>query len=211
MQNSEQTNASVDTPPVNVASEEQSQSQIPKAPSRKRFFTWKEKEDCWEKSPYMFGRHPDRWRLDAFGNPVNKFLKGCMGPHCYEYDHIVPFSKGGESILENCQILNTYLNRAKSNRTDISFSEFRGISPKYMVTEEELDIIEKSVFGNIQRVDVTAYMRQKVVQEGDKPAPIPATEKKFTEWNEPSTFVNNEGTRNEQTPKSRTRNQPKDA
>ena len=25
-----------------------------------------------KKAQFMFGRHPDRWRLDAFGNPVCK-------------------------------------------------------------------------------------------------------------------------------------------
>ena len=39
---------------------------------RRRQFTNKEKELCWQKAPIMLGRHPDRWRLDAFGVPVCK-------------------------------------------------------------------------------------------------------------------------------------------
>lgn len=50
----------------------------------------------------MIGRHPDRWRLDALGNPVLKVLKGCEGPFCHEYDHIIPYSKGGKTELYNC-------------------------------------------------------------------------------------------------------------
>jgi hypothetical protein len=162
MDSSQETNVSMKQGPnEKVGAESPSSPGTEKPPSRKRFFTWREKEECWEKSPFMLGRHPDRWRLDAFGNPVNKFMKGCMGPHCYEYDHIVPFSKGGESILENCQILNTYLNRAKSNRTELSFTEFKGMSPKYTTTDIELDVIEKAVFGNVLQVDMTAYMRAK--------------------------------------------------
>ncbi len=37
-----------------------------------RFFNWETKEKCWNKSAIMIGRHPDRWRLDALGNPVCK-------------------------------------------------------------------------------------------------------------------------------------------
>ncbi len=29
---------------------------------------------------------------------IKKNLKGCGGPLCYEYDHIVPHSKGGNKI-----------------------------------------------------------------------------------------------------------------
>ena len=53
----------------------------------------------------MLGRDPKRWRLDAFGNPVNKFLKGCEGIFCYTYDHIIPYSKGGKSELQNCILM----------------------------------------------------------------------------------------------------------
>ena len=132
---------------------------------RKRFFNWQDKEECWKKSPYMLGRHPDRWRLDAFGNPVNKFLKGCQGSLCYEYDHIVPFSKGGHSILENCQILGTRLNRIKSNKTELSYSEFKALSPNYNFSEEELDLIEKAVFGDIKRVNVDVYLQSETASE----------------------------------------------
>jgi len=31
----------------------------------------------------MIGRDPNRWRLDAVGNPVLKALKACDGPLCY--------------------------------------------------------------------------------------------------------------------------------
>ena len=43
-----------------------------KRPYRKRFFSWEQKNQCWEKAPVMIGRHPDRWRLDPYGNPVSK-------------------------------------------------------------------------------------------------------------------------------------------
>lgn len=31
----------------------------------------------------MEGRNPDRWRLDAAGNPICRALNGCRGPLCY--------------------------------------------------------------------------------------------------------------------------------
>lgn len=43
-----------------------------KTGKRQRFFDWETKEKCWNKSQTMIGRHPDRWRLDAMGNPVCK-------------------------------------------------------------------------------------------------------------------------------------------
>lgn len=51
------------------------------------------------------GRNPERWRLDAVGNPILKALNMCYGPLCYQYDHIRPYSKGGESVGDNCQLL----------------------------------------------------------------------------------------------------------
>jgi hypothetical protein len=29
-------------------------------------------------------------------------LRGCHGSLCHEYDHIVPFSKGGKTEVSNC-------------------------------------------------------------------------------------------------------------
>lgn len=43
-----------------------------------------------------------RWRYDSIGNPVLYVLRGCHGALCHEYDHIVPFSKGGRTIINNC-------------------------------------------------------------------------------------------------------------
>ena len=84
-----------------------------------RLFTAKQKELCWNKSTIIHGRDPGRWRYDAAGNPVLKSLKACNGPLCHEYDHIVPYSKGGETILRNCQILQSWANKKKGNRTDM--------------------------------------------------------------------------------------------
>lgn len=50
----------------------------------------------------MIGRNPDRWRLDALGNPVLKALRSCDGPLCYQFDHIIPHSKGGDTVVHNC-------------------------------------------------------------------------------------------------------------
>ena len=49
----------------------------------------------------MPGRHPNRWRLDSFGMPVCKALRGYRGFMCFEYDHIFPYSKGGETSVIN--------------------------------------------------------------------------------------------------------------
>ena len=160
-----------ESPSDNIQSEPiDPQVEVSKTIRRKRFFTWAEKEECWKSSSYMIGRDPDRWRLDAYGNPVNKFMKGCFGVFCYEYDHIVPFSKDGESVVENCQILNTYLNRVKSNRTDLGFVEFKKGIPHFDWSEPELDVIEKAVFGNVSRVGLDNYFKRR---KGEILEPVP--------------------------------------
>lgn len=97
-----------------------------------RIFTRLMKEECWKKvngrrcpqlatlmsivqAPLVPGRDPERWRLDAAGNVVAYRLRGCEGCLCHEYDHIVPFSKGGRTEVSNCQILQTRANRYKGN------------------------------------------------------------------------------------------------
>lgn len=80
-----------------------------------------------------------------------KNLKGCHGPLCHEYDHIIPFSKGGETSVENCQILQTSINKYKSNKTDIEVNILRANSSKINLNEYEMDLIENAVYGNVKR------------------------------------------------------------
>ena len=96
----------------------------------------------------MNGRDPERWRFDPIGNPVLKALRGCHGALCHEYDHIVPFSKGGKTVLENCQILQTGVNRFKSNKVDVPLNEMHNSSRKLIMTPYEMDLIEYTVYGD---------------------------------------------------------------
>jgi len=116
-----------------------------------RFFAYYIKDQCWKQSPPMVGRDPDRWRMDAVGNPVLNALRGCQGPYCHEYDHIVPYSKGGKSVLENCQVLQTKVNRYKSNLVDVSFSDLKNSSAPIFYNEKEMDLLEKAVYGDVKK------------------------------------------------------------
>ncbi|KAK9116612.1 hypothetical protein Sjap_015559 [Stephania japonica] len=142
---------------------------------RPRFFDAKGKALCWARAETVPGRHPERWRKDAAGNVVCKRFCNCQGCLCFEYDHIVPFSKGGESVVENCQILQTRVNRFKSDKDSVDKAELRGFScdvsftgmnlfwddiPEVMnyhagvgfpCTDKELDIIEMAVYGDVIR------------------------------------------------------------
>ncbi|XP_022135260.1 uncharacterized protein LOC111007267 [Momordica charantia] len=118
---------------------------------RPRFFDTKAKAICWAKADIVPGRHPDRWRKDAAGNVVCKRFCNCQGCLCFEYDHIVPFSKGGESTAENCQILQTRVNRFKSDKDDVDASQLKGYSCDVRFTDKELDIIEMAVYGDVIR------------------------------------------------------------
>jgi len=93
------------------------------------FLPW-QKVVCWQKAQPIYGRDPDRWRYDPVGNPVLNALRGCNGPYCHEYDHIVPYSKGGQTVVENCQILQTAVNRYKANKVDVGFEELKKSSIK---------------------------------------------------------------------------------
>jgi hypothetical protein len=62
--------------------------------ARPRSFDVKTRAKCWQKADVVPGRHPERWRKDPAGNVVCKRFWNCHGCLCYEYDHIVPFSKG---------------------------------------------------------------------------------------------------------------------
>lgn len=78
-------------------------------------------------------------------------LVGCPGCLCHDYDHIVPYSKGGKSTLENCQVLQATVNRSKGNRTDISRADLIQRSSYCRVSGRDMDLLELSAFGNVRR------------------------------------------------------------
>ena len=89
-----------------------------------------------------------------------KQLRGCGGIFCHEYDHIFPFSKGGSSSLENCQILQTNVNRMKANQfyTNEEMKNFSMNYPsklkeigKFEIGEYEMDLTEELIYGNIKK------------------------------------------------------------
>ncbi|XP_014507675.1 uncharacterized protein LOC106767326 [Vigna radiata var. radiata] len=116
-----------------------------------RSFPHSVKQKCWEKADKVKGRDPDRWRRDALGNTVFRKLVGCPGCLCHDYDHILPYSKGGESTLENCQVLQATVNRSKGNRTDISKAELIQKSSYCRVSDRDMDLLELSAYGNVRR------------------------------------------------------------
>ncbi|KAK7265806.1 hypothetical protein RJT34_33429 [Clitoria ternatea] len=116
-----------------------------------RSFPHSVKQQCWEKAPKVKGRDPDRWRRDALGNIVFRKLVGCPGCLCHDYDHILPYSKGGESTLENCQVLQATVNRAKGNRTELSKAELIQKSSYCRVSDRDMDLLELSAYGNVRR------------------------------------------------------------
>ncbi|XP_060172487.1 uncharacterized protein LOC132603441 isoform X1 [Lycium barbarum] len=137
-----------------------------------RSFPYSVKQQCWDKAEKVKGRDPDRWRRDPLGNTVFRKLVGCPGCLCHDYDHIVPYSKvrivtgemrynwkchmkvvlfkGGESTLENCQVLQATVNRSKGNRTDISKAELIQRSSNCRVSGRDMDLLEISAYGNVR-------------------------------------------------------------
>ncbi|XP_010258323.1 PREDICTED: uncharacterized protein LOC104598108 isoform X2 [Nelumbo nucifera] len=116
-----------------------------------RSFPYSVKQQCWEKAEKIKGRDPDRWRRDALGNIVFRKLVGCPGCLCHDYDHIMPYSKGGKSTLENCQVLQATVNRSKGNRTDLSKADLIQKSSYCRVSGRDMDLLELSAYGNVHR------------------------------------------------------------
>ncbi|KAI6675667.1 hypothetical protein NL676_003573 [Syzygium grande] len=116
-----------------------------------RSFPYAVKQQCWDKAEKVKGRDPDRWRRDAVGNIVFRKLVGCPGCLCHDYDHIVPYSKGGKSTLENCQVLQATVNRSKGNQTEISRADLIRRSSYCRVSDRDLDLLELSAYGNVRR------------------------------------------------------------
>ncbi|KAL2492978.1 HNH endonuclease [Abeliophyllum distichum] len=88
---------------------------------------------------------------DPLGNTVFRKLVGCPGCLCHDYDHIIPYSKGGKSTLENCQVLQATVNRSKGNRTEISKADLIQKSAYCRVSDRDMDLLELSAYGNVRR------------------------------------------------------------
>ncbi|XP_021733857.1 uncharacterized protein LOC110700606 [Chenopodium quinoa] len=116
-----------------------------------RSFPYSVKQQCWEKAEKIKGRDPSRWRRDPLGNIVFRKLVGCPGCLCHDYDHILPYSKGGKSTLDNCQVLQATVNRSKGNRSDISRADLIQKSSYCRVSGRDMDLLELSAFGNVRR------------------------------------------------------------
>ena len=126
-----------------------------------RIFPSEIKEKCWNEAPMISNRDPNRWRLDALGNPVMKPLRGFQGIFCHEYDHIFPYSLGGTSTFDNCQILQTNINRKKGNQfySNNELMNFRQKIPESLkkiginkIDNKLMDIAEELIYGNINRI-----------------------------------------------------------
>jgi len=107
----------------------------------------------------MPGRDPERWRLDPIGNPVLHKLTGCTGCFCHDYDHIIPYSKGGQTEVDNCQILQSRVNKLKSASVDVTPADLLDWSCAGAFTEKELDMIELAVYGSIKRSNFQCYTK----------------------------------------------------
>ena len=66
----------------------------------------------------VYAKYGDHFPCALTGRPID-FNK----PHTYEYDHILPTSRGGDNTLSNMQIVCPEVNRAKQNLTDDEFLE----------------------------------------------------------------------------------------
>jgi hypothetical protein len=127
---------------------------LPRSPRGRRSFTEAQRKAAWERAKPVPGRDPERWRYDVYGNPVLRPLHGCLGCFCYEFDHRVPYSLGGATSLDNCDILQTRINRLKSNALEgvnISREQIRQYACEDVSNVIDMDAIEFAVYGDVRR------------------------------------------------------------
>lgn len=66
--------------------------------------------------------------IDKFGENPRCYLTGevidIRKPRTYQFDHIVPVSRGGDNSLNNLGICTSEANQAKRNMTDVEFIDF---------------------------------------------------------------------------------------
>ena len=60
----------------------------------------------------------------------------------------MPHSKGGKTIVSNCQILQTGVNRWKSAKVNVPMAELKKSSRQLDLTHEEMDLIEYATYGD---------------------------------------------------------------
>lgn len=63
----------------------------------------------------------------------------------------VPYSKGGKTAVENCQILQSRTNKLKGNKENVSMQEMKQWSCATLFTTEMLDTLEMAMYGNVKR------------------------------------------------------------
>ncbi|KAG5512709.1 hypothetical protein RHGRI_038888 [Rhododendron griersonianum] len=68
-----------------------------------------------------------------------------------DVSRVVVMSFGGESVAENCQILQSRVNRSKSNKDEVDTTQMKGYSCDIKFTDKELDIVEMAVYGDVIR------------------------------------------------------------
>lgn len=130
--------------------------------SEPRSFPHDVKEACWRQAAVVKGRDQERWRRDALGNLVFRKLVGCQGCLCYNYDHVVPYSKGGKSSLENCQVLQTAANSAKGARTSVSTTELMQRSTYCRLSGRDMDMMELSAYGDVHHESDGGFLGCKI-------------------------------------------------
>ncbi|CAI5500034.1 unnamed protein product [Closterium sp. Naga37s-1] len=131
----------------------------------RRTFSKSAREECWKQAAMVEGRSGERcargeaergvvgvdvmWRRDVLGNVVFRPLLGCTGPLCFDFDHIVPFAKGGTSDVHNCQVLQVAANRAKGSVVSDSWRQDAQPMGTRQPSGEDMDVLELAAYGDM--------------------------------------------------------------
>lgn len=69
----------------------------------------------WKKATKIEGKNPKEYRLDAYGNKIQRSKYGKQINGGYHHDHIIPKSRGGTDHIDNLEPLAWKENVSKSN------------------------------------------------------------------------------------------------
>ena len=64
----------------------------------------------------VYAKYGDHFQCALTGRPLS-----WNNPHTYEYDHMLPVARGGNSSIDNLQLVCTDANRAKNDMTEEEF------------------------------------------------------------------------------------------
>ena len=70
--------------------------------------------------------------------------------------------------MANCQILQTSVNRYKSNKVNLAVSDMQQNSKIHKITHRDMDLVEYALYGDINRYDLETNVVNNMLHNFDR-------------------------------------------